>query len=80
MWQAVDSFDSGWSVHTAGMAERGATSARRPPKARIGRSESTLEKLLQRLLENHERTAVLRASDGDADLAGVVMPLAPVLH
>ena len=46
-------------------------------KARLNRSESALERALQRVVEDHERRAVERVA-GDA--AVVVLPVAPVLH
>lgn len=49
-------------------------------KARVGRSESAIERSLQRRLEDYERTAISRACNGDAGLAAAILPLAPVLH
>jgi hypothetical protein len=48
-------------------------------KARTGRTESVLERGLQRLLEDHERAALRRAV-GDLELAKRVLPVAAVLR
>jgi hypothetical protein len=49
-------------------------------KARLGRSASVIERALQRILEEHERLAVQRATGADPGLAAAILPLAPVLH
>lgn len=49
-------------------------------KARLGRSESVIERALQRILEEHERLAVQRATGADSGLTAAILPLAPVLR
>jgi Eco57I restriction-modification methylase len=49
-------------------------------KARLNRSESAMERALQRVVEEHERRAVTRAVSGDPAAVATILPLAPVLH
>lgn len=69
-----------------GLSQVEAWLAEAPPRLaerlapRTGRKAGAIERYLARTLEEHQRSALLRATRGDADLAATIEPVALALH